>query len=61
MPNAVEVVARAICKSFYINGGNADDDGWDECTDEIKAEYIKAAHAAIKAFRASERSGFKLD
>jgi hypothetical protein len=44
-----EAVAKAICKSRFINGGNEDDDGWNSAPDSLKNEYLETARAAIAA------------
>lgn len=51
MSEMVERVARAICKARFSNGGNADDDGWDDAPEKFKDEYLAEARAVIEAMR----------
>lgn len=51
MSELVERVARAICKSRFMNGGNEDDDGWDDLPKAHKQQRLIEARAAIEAMR----------
>lgn len=51
MDSMVERVARAICKTRFLNGGDEDDDGWDSATPGIQSDYMANARAAIEAMR----------
>lgn len=50
MSEMVERAARAICKKRFCNGG-IDDNGWDDCSAALKADYMSEARAAIEAIR----------
>lgn len=47
----IDRVARAICKANFLNGGNEDDDGWDDCPEATRQRYLSDARAAIEAMR----------
>jgi hypothetical protein len=46
----IERVARAICKSRFLDSGTGDD-GWDDASPEIRCDYRAEARAAIEAIR----------
>jgi hypothetical protein len=51
MSEMIERVARAISKARFLNGGNEDDDGWDDCSAGLRNDYRTQARAAVEAMR----------
>lgn len=43
----VEAVARKLCGTRFLNGGDETDDGWDDCPEDLRAQYLELARAAI--------------
>lgn len=46
---AVERVARAICKVRFLVWDGDDDDGWLDASEELREQYLKEARAALSA------------
>lgn len=57
----IEQVARAFCGARFLNGGNEDDDGWDDAPADLKAEYRAQARIAILAMRQPSEAMVKAD
>jgi hypothetical protein len=50
MSEMIERVARALCGLHFSNGG-IEDDGWDDCPEKFRLEYLDEARVAIEAMR----------